>query len=58
MAPEADVETPEKLAKGTVCGVWHGRRGACYFQSEPLKFFRDVVAPAELVALIKTAANA
>jgi hypothetical protein len=49
-----DIETHETIAKGTVCWVRRGHRGACYYKSEQLTFYRDVFAPAELVALIKT----
>jgi hypothetical protein len=52
-----DIETHETIAKGMVCWVRRGHRGACYFKSEQLTFYRDVFAPAELVALVKTAAN-
>jgi hypothetical protein len=49
-----DTETYETLAKGTVCWVRRGHRGACYFKSEQLTFFRDVFAPKELLDLIVT----
>jgi hypothetical protein len=51
-------ETGETIAKGMVCWARRGHPGACHFKSERLTFYRDVFAPAELVALITTAANA
>ena len=53
-----DTETHETIAKGMVCWVRRGHRGACYFKSEQLTFYRDVFAPSELVALITKAAHA
>ena len=53
-----DTETHETIAKGMVCWVRRGHRGGCHFKSEQLTFYRDVYAPAELVALITKAANA
>jgi len=47
-----DDETNETLAKGSVCWVRRGHRGACYFKSEQLTFYRDVFAPDELIQLI------
>jgi hypothetical protein len=49
-----DLETHETIAKGMVCWVRRGHRGACYYKSEQLTFYRDVFAPKELLALIKT----
>jgi hypothetical protein len=49
-----DDETHETLAKGSVCWVRRGHRGACYFKSEQLTFYRDVFAPNELLNLITT----
>jgi hypothetical protein len=49
-----DTETNETLAKGTVCWVRRGHRGACHFKSEQLTFYRDVFAPQELLELIVT----
>jgi hypothetical protein len=49
-----DTETKETIAKGTVCWVRRGHRGACYFKSEQLTFYRDVYAPQELLKLITT----
>jgi len=49
-----DNETNETLAKGTVCWVRRGHRGACYFKSEQLTFYRDVFAPQELLDKIVT----
>lgn len=40
-----DDQTGETIAKGTVCWVRRGHRGACYFKSEQLTFYRDVFAP-------------
>lgn len=48
-----DEETNETLAKGSVCWVRRGHRGACYFKSEQLTFYRDVFASPELLKLIK-----
>jgi len=48
-----DDNTNEVLAKGTVCWVRRGHRGACYFKSEQLTFYRDVFAPQELLQLIQ-----
>lgn len=48
-----DNETNEPLAKGTVCWVRRGHRGACHFKSEQLTFYRDVFAPNELLKLIQ-----
>ncbi|MDQ1327189.1 MAG: hypothetical protein QG641_469 [Candidatus Poribacteria bacterium] len=48
-----DDETNETIAKGTVCWVRRGHRGACYFKSEQLTFYRDVYAPTILLDLIK-----
>lgn len=47
-----DNATNETLAKGMVCWVRRGHRGACYFKSEQLTFYRDVVASPELLKLI------
>jgi hypothetical protein len=49
-----DTETNETLAKGTVCWVRRGHRGACHFKSEQLTFYRDVFAPPELIGKITT----
>jgi hypothetical protein len=49
-----DDETGETLAKGMVCWVRRGHRGACYFKSEQLTFYRDVFAAPELLTLITT----
>jgi hypothetical protein len=49
-----DTETNETLAKGTVCWVRRGHRGACHFKSEQLTFYRDVFAPKELLEHIVT----
>ncbi len=49
-----DTATNETIAKGTVCWVRRGHRGACYFKSEQLTFYRDVFAPSELINLITT----
>lgn len=49
-----DTETNETLAKGTVCWVRRGHRGACHFKSEQLTFYRDVFAPQELLDHIVT----
>jgi hypothetical protein len=49
-----DTETNETLAKGTVCWVRRGHRGACYFKSEQLTFYRDVFAPQQLLDYITT----
>ena len=51
-------ETNETIAKGMVCWARRGHRGACHYKSEQLTFYRDVFAPADLVALITKAANA
>ncbi|MBD2357594.1 hypothetical protein H6G41_23770 [Tolypothrix sp. FACHB-123] len=48
-----DDATGETLAKGSVCWVRRGHRGACYFKSEQLTFYRDVFAAPELLKLIK-----
>jgi hypothetical protein len=53
-----DTETNETIAKGMVCWVRRGHRGACHFKSEQLTFYRDVFASEELVAAIRKAANA
>lgn len=47
-----DNETHETIAKGSVCWVRRGHRGAAYFKSEQLTFYRDVFASANLLALI------
>ena len=47
-----DDETHENIAKGSVCWVRRGHRGACYFKSEQLTFYRDVFAPSELLNLL------
>lgn len=44
-----DDQTGETIAKGTVCWVRRGHRGACYFKSEQLTFYRDVFAPSYLL---------
>ncbi|MCI4626963.1 MAG: hypothetical protein L3V56_13540 [Candidatus Magnetoovum sp. WYHC-5] len=44
-----DNETNETIAKGSVCWVRKGHRGACYFKSEQLTFYRDVFASSELL---------
>jgi hypothetical protein len=49
-----DTSTNETLAKGTVCWVRRGHKGACYFKSEQLTFYRDVFAPQELIEKITT----
>lgn len=49
-----DTGTNETIAKGTVCWVRRGHRGACYFKSEQLTFYRDVFAEKELLDLIVT----
>ncbi|MCI5197409.1 MAG: ethyl tert-butyl ether degradation protein EthD, partial [Candidatus Electrothrix sp. AW5] len=49
-----DNTTNETLAKGSVCWVRRGHRGACYYKGEQLTFYRDVFAPDELVKLITT----
>jgi hypothetical protein len=46
--------THETIAKGTVCWVRRGHRGACYFKSEQLTFYRDVFASSDLLKLIST----
>jgi hypothetical protein len=50
-----DTETNETLAKGTVCWIRRGHRGACHFKSEQLTFYRDVFAPKELLERIAQA---
>jgi hypothetical protein len=52
-----DTETNETIAKGTVCWVRRGHRGACYFKSEQLTFYRDVFAEKELLDLIVTGSS-
>ncbi|TVX93584.1 hypothetical protein [Paenibacillus agilis] len=47
-----DLETNETIAKGTVNWVRRGHRGACYYKSEQLTFYRDVFAPPELLEYI------
>jgi hypothetical protein len=49
-----DDATNETLAKGSVCWVRRGHRGACYYKGEQLTFYRDVFAPDELVKLLNT----
>jgi hypothetical protein len=49
-----DDETNEAIAKGTVSWVRRGHRGACYYKSEQLTFYRDVFAEPELMTLITT----
>jgi hypothetical protein len=49
-----DDESGEALAKGTVCWVRRGHRGACYFKSEQLTFYRDVFASEKLLSLLQT----
>ena len=48
-----DDETHETLAKGSVCWVRRGHRGACYFKGEQLTFYRDVFASEDLLNLLK-----
>lgn len=47
-----DDATNETLAKGNVTWVRRGDRGGCYLKTEQLTFYRDVYAPADLLALI------
>lgn len=49
-----DDVTHETIAKGMVCWVRRGHRGACYFKSEQLTFYRDVFASPDLLKLIST----
>lgn len=49
-----DDASGEAIAKGTVCWVRRGHRGACYFKSEQLTFYRDVFASPRLLELLKT----
>ena len=49
-----DDVTHETIAKGSVCWVRRGHRGACYYKGEQLTFYRDVFAPENLVKLITT----
>ena len=44
----------ETVAKGSVCWVRRGHRGGCYFKSEQLTFYRNVAAPPELLARMRT----
>jgi hypothetical protein len=52
-----DNDTHETIAKGSVCWVRRGHRGAAYFKSEQLTFYRDVFASEPLLALISKPAN-
>jgi hypothetical protein len=52
-----DTETHETIAKGSVCWVRRGHRGAAYFKSEQLTFYRDVFASANLLSLIEKPSN-
>ena len=49
-----DDVTNEAIARGTVCWVRRGHRGACYYKSEQLTFFRDVYASPRLLEQIRT----
>ncbi|WP_411868509.1 hypothetical protein [Vulcanococcus limneticus] len=49
-----DDESAEVVAKGTVLFVRRGHRGACYFKSEQLTFYRDVFASPRLLELLTT----
>ncbi|KAA5609347.1 hypothetical protein F1189_24710 [Rhodovastum atsumiense] len=53
-----DDATHETVAKGSVCWVRRGHRGGCYFKSEQLTFYRDVTAPAHLLALVEKGGGA
>jgi len=48
-----DDATGETIAKGSVCWVRRGHRGACHYKSEQLTFVRDVFASQHLLDLIK-----
>ncbi|GAB2470657.1 hypothetical protein [Xylanimonas ulmi] len=48
-----DDVTHETIAKGTVCWVRRGHRGACHFKSEQLTFYRDVFAADHLLSGVK-----
>lgn len=48
-----DDSTGETIAKGSVCWVRRGHRGACYYKSEQLTFVRDVFASQALLDLIE-----
>ena len=50
-----DDETNETLAKGSVCWVRRGHRGACHYKGEQLTFYRDVFSEKRLLDLIQTA---
>ena len=50
-----DDETNETIAKGSVCWVRRGHRGACYYKGEQLTFYRDVFSDERLLGLIQTA---
>lgn len=47
-----DDVTTEIVAKGSACVARRGHRGAWYFKSEQLSFFRDVFASKELLDLL------
>jgi hypothetical protein len=48
-----DTSTGETIAKGSVCWVSLGHRGACSYRSAQLTFVRDVFASPHLFDLIK-----
>jgi hypothetical protein len=48
-----DDASGESIAKGTVSWVRRGHRGACYYKSEQLTFFRDVFSSPQLLDLLK-----
>lgn len=49
-----DDASGEAIAKGTVCYARRGHRGAAYFKSEQLTFYRDVFSSPRLLDLVKT----
>ena len=51
---EVLVKPGEAIAKGTVCYARRGHRGAAYFKSEQLTFYRDVFSSPRLLELVKT----